>query len=146
MLDKMLQAEQRKEIGRFQIREGSRERKFCWLPGWFLAREKDKVLYLGDLKAKGGILCFLPDYSWKLQDSWKVSCILMMKNNAVNAYSVQSLSRVWLFATPWIVAPQAPRSWVSQARILEWVAYPACRGSSQTRDWTQVSRIGRQVL
>ena len=28
-----------------------------------------------------------------------------------------------------------------QARILEWVAFPICRGSSQPRDWAQVSRI-----
>ena len=30
---------------------------------------------------------------------------------------------------------------VLQARILEWVAFPFSRGSSQPRDWTQVSRI-----
>ena len=28
---------------------------------------------------------------------------------------------------------------ILQARILEWVAFPFFRGSSQTRDWTQVS-------
>ena len=37
--------------------------------------------------------------------------------------SVQSLSHVRLFVTPWMVAHQAPR-------ILEWVAYPFSRGSS----------------
>ena len=31
--------------------------------------------------------------------------------------------------------------WILQARILEWVAIPFSRGSSQPRDWTQVSRI-----
>ena len=30
---------------------------------------------------------------------------------------------------------------ILQARILEWVAVPFLRGSSQSRDWTQVSRI-----
>ena len=30
---------------------------------------------------------------------------------------------------------------ILQARILEWVAFPFCRGSSQPRDWTQVSRV-----
>ena len=29
---------------------------------------------------------------------------------------------------------------ILQARILEWVAFPFCRGSSQPRDWTQISR------
>ena len=30
---------------------------------------------------------------------------------------------------------------ILQARILEWVAFPFSRGSSQTRDWTQISHI-----
>ena len=30
---------------------------------------------------------------------------------------------------------------ILQARILEWVAFPLSRGSSQPRGWTQVSRI-----
>ena len=30
---------------------------------------------------------------------------------------------------------------ILQARILEWVAFPFSRGSSQPRDWTQVSLI-----
>ena len=30
---------------------------------------------------------------------------------------------------------------ILQARILEWVAFPFSRGSSQPRGWTQVSRI-----
>ena len=30
---------------------------------------------------------------------------------------------------------------ILQARILEWVAVPFSRGSSQSRDWTQVSRV-----
>ena len=30
---------------------------------------------------------------------------------------------------------------IFQARILEWVAFPFSKGSSQPRDWTQVSRI-----
>ena len=30
---------------------------------------------------------------------------------------------------------------ILQARILEWVAFPFFRGSSQSRDWTQISRI-----
>ena len=37
--------------------------------------------------------------------------------------------------TPWTVHG------ILQTRILEWVAFPFSRGSSQPRDWTQVSRI-----
>ena len=44
--------------------------------------------------------------------------------------------------TPWAAACQAPLSMgILQARILEWVAAPSLRGSSQPRDRTQVSHI-----
>ena len=44
-----------------------------------------------------------------------------------------------LFVTPWTVTCQTPLSEISQARLLEWVAIPFSRGSSQLRDGTQVS-------
>jgi len=47
----------------------------------------------------------------------------------------KSLSHVQLFATPWSVHG------ILQARILEWVAFPFSRGSSQPRDQTGVSCI-----
>ena len=54
----------------------------------------------------------------------------------------KSVSRIWLFATPWTAAHQNPLSMgILQARILEWVAMPSSRGSSQPRDQTQVSCI-----
>ena len=44
--------------------------------------------------------------------------------------------------TPWTVACQVPLSvGILPARILEWVAMPSSRGSSQPRDPTQVSHI-----
>ena len=52
------------------------------------------------------------------------------------------LGCVWLFAPREIVARQAPLSMgILQARIVEWVATPSSRGSSQPRDWTQFSCI-----
>ena len=48
------------------------------------------------------------------------------------------LSCVRLFATPWTFHIVHE---VLQARILEWVAFPFSGGSSQPRDWTQVSHI-----
>ena len=58
---------------------------------------------------------------------------------------------VWLFATPWTAARQAPLSMgILQARILAWIAMPSSRGSSQPRDWTQGLNPGlphcRQIL
>ena len=57
--------------------------------------------------------CF-EDYRWK----WK------------------SFSCVWLFASPWTIVHG-----ILQTRILEWVAVPFSKGSSQPRDWSQVSHI-----
>ena len=45
----------------------------------------------------------------------------------------KSLSRVWLFATPWTSIVHG----ILQARILEWVAFSFSRGSSWPRDRTQ---------
>ena len=60
----------------------------------------------------------------------------------IDSVAAVSFSCVRLFATPWTVAHQAPLSMgILQARILERVAMPSSRGSSQPRDWTQVSRI-----
>ena len=58
-----------------------------------------------------------------------------------------SHSHVQLFATPWTVAHQAPLSiGILQVRILEWVASPSSRGSSQPRDWIQVSALQADSL
>ena len=47
------------------------------------------------------------------------------------------LSRVWLFATLWTVAHQAlPSMGILQARILQWIAMPYSKPSSQPRDRT----------
>ena len=48
---------------------------------------------------------------------------------------VKVLCHVRLFEIPWTIHG------ILQARILEWVAFPFSRGSSQPRDQTQVSRI-----
>ena len=57
------------------------------------------------------------------------------------------LSCVQLFATPWTVAHQAPPVHeILQARILEWIAISFSRGSSQPRDWIQVSYIAGECF
>ena len=60
----------------------------------------------------------------------------------MNSAAVLSCCRVRLFVTPWTVAHQAPLSTgILQARILEWVAKPFFKGSSQPWDQTQVFHI-----
>ena len=59
----------------------------------------------------------------------------------------QLLRHVRLCATPWTAALQAPLSMgIFQARILEWVALPSSRGSSQQRDRTQVCPIAGRFI
>ena len=55
-------------------------------------------------------------------------------------WKVKSLSRVWLFETPWTVCslPGSSVHGIFQARVLEWVAISFSRGSSRPRDQTQV--------
>jgi len=64
------------------------------------------------------------------------------KPNARRVMYAQLLSHVQLFAAPWTVAHQAPQSTgILQAKILEWVAVPFSRESSQPWDQAWVSCI-----
>ena len=68
---------------------------------------------------------------------WKRSLLLLL-------FSCQVMSN-----SLWPIDCSPPGSSVHgifQARILEWVAIFFSRRSSQTRDWTQVSCLGRQIL
>ena len=57
-----------------------------------------------------------------------------------------SQSYMTVYVTPWTIACMAPLFMVFQARILEWVAISSSRGSSQPRDRTCISCIGRWIL
>ena len=64
-----------------------------------------------------------------------------------NVPSVQSLSIVRLFETPWTIAqPGSSPQGILQARLLEWVAMSSSRGSSWPRDGTHVSCTGSLIL
>ena len=58
-----------------------------------------------------------------------------------DCYVWKSLSCVWLFNTMDCSLPGSSVHGILQARILAWVVAPFSRGSSQPRDWTQVSCI-----
>ena len=53
-------------------------------------------------------------------------------------------SCVWLFVTLW--PTRLSVHGISQARILEWVAKPSSRGSSQPWDQTRISCVDRQTI
>ena len=75
-----------------------------------------------------------------------------LETNENKSTTVQNLcallfSHVWLSVTPWTLARQALLSiGILQARILESVAMPSSRESSQSRDWTQVPRTAGGFL
>ena len=80
------------------------------------------------LTLKSWDTCYIMDETWRHFAKWK-------KPDAHGVSEWKSLSRVRLF-----VIPGAIRS-MEFSRSMEWVIFPSSRGSSQSRDRTQVSRI-----
>ena len=95
---------------------------------------------------------------WYLQNNLHISqnCFLGLLSDLINQYSrnetqshwslcivkVKSLSRVWLFVTPWTVAHQAPPSMgFSRQEYWSGLPFPSPGEASQPRDRTEVSRI-----
>ena len=73
---------------------------------------------------------------------WQVdSLTLSHRGYPYGLVCTKLLSHAQISVTPWTLACQASVCRILQARILEWVAFPFCRGSSQPRDRTQVSCI-----
>ena len=73
-----------------------------------------------------------PSSGW---EGWSLGMIsLHLAEGASKFIWWKSLSRVWLFGTPWTIVHG-----ILQARILEWVPYPFSSGSSQPINWTRVS-------
>ena len=66
-----------------------------------------------------------------LQIESKLNCVMQMKESESESCSVMS---------------NCLQPWILQARILEWVAFPFSRGSSQPRDWTQVFHIAGEFF
>ena len=110
----------------------------------------DGIWYGFQYVLRGSISCFwAPGCSYSsfafispswLPISWTLSSNIRSKKNIDFQRETEAmccakmLSHVWLFATQWTVARQAALSMgILQARILEWVAMPSSRGSSQTQ-------------
>ena len=77
-----------------------------------------------------------------------------MQNSAWHKITTQKMcecvlshfSHVWIFVTLWTITCQAPLSLgFSRQEILEWVAMPSSRGSSQPRDRTSMLHLYLQA-
>ena len=74
-----------------------------------------------------------------VQQSYSVIWVYMSESVSYSVMS-DSLQPYGLFATPWS-PPGSSVHGILQVRILEWVVMPFSRGSSRSRDRTQVSCI-----
>ena len=76
---------------------------------------------------------------------FRLICSNMMLTHKHKMYRVlcciKSLSLVWLFCNPMDCSPPGSVHGILQARILEWVAMPSSRRSSQPRDRTNECQI-----
>ena len=70
-----------------------------------------------------------------------LSCFSFLIRSLLTNITWKLLSHVQLLVTPWTVVHG-----ILQARILEWIAFPFSRVSSQPRDQTQVSHIAGGFL
>ena len=81
-------------------------------------------------------VCVFPSILLRLQVALQGNCL----KRALGCVHFPDLSRSG--AGSRVCDPLAPLSMgIPQARILEWIAIPSSRGSSQSRDQTQVSQI-----
>ena len=131
---------------------------FLWLGTSLVAQlvknlpaiQETLVWFLGgdDYRAEG--IGYPLQYSWafpvaqlvknppSVQETWV--CFLGWEDALEKGKAIHSSILAWRI--PRTVAHQAPLSMgILQARILEWIAFPFSRASSQPRDWTQVSCI-----
>jgi len=80
---------------------------------------------------------------WYSHSGKQLGRFLNCKTKHASTSVVWSLSRIWLFVTPWTVDHQAGSSvhGISQVWILEWIAIPFPKGSSRPRDQTHISCV-----
>ena len=77
---------------------------------------------------------------WQLEETLKIRPPYTYSLSLFGSVSITQ-SCPTLFNPMGCSLPGSSVCWILQARILEWVAIPFSRGSSQPRDWTQVSHI-----
>ena len=107
-----------------------------WLP--YRKSRGNSIGLLGEIKWENWGYC-----AWKTMENIANTHLLLTFVSLV----LSCFTHVQLFVTPTDCSlPGSSVHGILQARILEWVAVPSSRGSSQPRDWTCVSCIGRWIL
>ena len=120
-------------------------RSFMFLAFMFRSMMPTQINFVCGVRCRDGASFFHVDTLHHLlkQPSFPHSADTLIKH----CMCAQLLSCVQLFCDlmDWS-PPGSSVHGIFQARILEWVAIPFSRGSSQPRDQTSVSCIGRQIL
>ena len=115
------------------ILQGTECQEWIW-PQSSLGLANTLIAPLWDPEARTQLNCTQTPIWWNCA-TVNLCCRKWLLCDAELTHSVVSDS-----ATPWTVTCQAPLSIaLLQARILEWVAMPSSRASSQPRDQTQIS-------
>ena len=110
-------------------------------------RQTEKVRCVLEYKTDTESLTGLPrgnlegkEMRWCWSPQVKTEVIVMQTGSPKCQFGTKEILR------PVKVAQLCLTHGILQARILEWVAFPFCRGSSQPRDWMQVSCIAGEFL
>ena len=84
---------------------------------------------------------------WSSHDWMHLSKLIELYSKESKLYNIMLVTQLcWTLCDSWwgCSPPGSSVHGILQARTLEWVATPFSRGSSQPRDWTQVSHtVGR---
>ena len=88
----------------------------------------------------------------ELNDQINSDCVIMTLSWIIFLFEIENESVSCSvvsdsFVTPWTIAPPGSSvHGILQARLLEWVAIPSSRESSQPRNWTLVSHIAGRLF
>ena len=115
---------------------------YCWIHAelWRTNNSSSRLL------PESGRVC-----TWaslvRLKEPWQFRRViwLLAKYGSTSHCCLVAESCQTFFATN-CSPPSSSVHEISQTRILEWVVISFSRGSSQPRNWTQVSSTGRQIL
>ena len=109
---------------------------------WLNGHEFEQALGVGD--GQGSLACCSP---WGCKKSDTTERLITFLGGNLNGHMLVSVCAVlaWLCPILWDPMVCSPPGFsvhgILQAKILQWVAMPSSRGSSQPRDQTQTSRI-----
>ena len=106
---------------------------------WRRKRQSTSIFLLGKFHGQMSLVVYSPWGHKELDSNWVPEHMHQQEGGEPSGSLKMSLS--WWADHLWSDPMDYPVHGILQARILEWVAFPFSRGSSQPKDQTQVSHI-----